>query len=246
MTLVLAASWNVHRCVGSDGKLDVGRVAEVVNELEADIVVLQEVESGRGPAGRSQLEDIAAAAGLVAVPGPIDESKRSGFGNALLTRLPVRETRNHNLAVPRLEARAALDVDLVLPPGAADAPPRPGGQDGERLVRVIGTHLGLFGWERRQQVMQLLSILGEDPESPTLLLGDFNEWRPADRNLASLHERLGPVLARPRTFPSKRPLAALDRIWCRPTASLLHVRAHETLLARVASDHLPIVAAVKL
>lgn len=272
MTLVLAATWNVHRCIGSDGRLDVGRVGEVVRELESDVVVLQEVECGRDLQGRSQLEEIARISGLRPVPGPIDESKRRGFGNALLTRLPVREIRNHNLAVPRLEARAALDVDLILPRAPDDLPRErahaggveptagpvaepavsekagdgPVPQAGDRLIRVIGTHLGLFGWERRQQVMQLLSILGEDPESPTLLLGDFNEWRPADRNLAPLHERLGRVLSRPRTFPSRRPLAALDRIWCRPTVSLLHIRAHETELARLASDHLPIVAAVKL
>jgi endonuclease/exonuclease/phosphatase family metal-dependent hydrolase len=231
VSLLIAASWNVHRCTGGDRRLDVGRVAEVVGELEADLVVLQEVESGRGPDGRSQLEDLAAATGLTAIPGPIDEAHRRGFGNAMLTRLRALETRNHNLAVPRLERRAALDVDLDV--------------EGQ-LVRVIGTHLGLFGWERRQQVMQLVSILGEDPVSPTLLLGDFNEWNPSDRNLLPLHERMGTVPLRPRTFPARRPLAALDRIWARPGVSLLHVRAHDSPLARVASDHLPIVAAVKV
>lgn len=228
--LLLVATWNVHRCVGLDGRRSVDRVAAVIREIAADVVALQEVECA-GAEKPSPLATLAAATGLAAVPGPIDERRRGGFGNALLTHLPVRQRRNHNLSVPRREARAALDVELDL---------------GARCARVIATHLGLVGEERTQQVMQLLSILDEEPASATLLLGDFNEWRPSDRRLAPLHRHLGLPPLRPATFPATRPLAALDRVWCRPHSALLHVRAHASRLARAASDHLPLVAVVKL
>lgn len=233
MHTLVAASYNVHRCVGVDGRHSAERIARVINEIDADVVCLQEVECGRGLLLSSQLEDIAHHTQMQAIPGPIDERKRRGFGNAILTRLTVGEVRNHNLAVPGVfrEARAALDVDLLTAKG---------------IVRVIGTHLGLSIDERRQQGEQLLSILGEDPVHPTLLLGDFNVWRQAEGCVQVLARRLGEVAHRPRTFPARMPALALDRVWCVPHEALLHVRAHDNPLARVASDHLPLVAAMQL
>jgi endonuclease/exonuclease/phosphatase family metal-dependent hydrolase len=92
--------------------------------------------------------------------------------------------------------------------------------------------------------MQLVSILAEDPGVPTVLMGDFNEWRRADANLRALHDLVGDVPSRPRSFPARRPVASLDRIWIRPPRALLHMRAHDSPLARSASDHLPVVAAL--
>lgn len=233
MHTLVAASYNVHRCVGLDGRQSAERVARVLNEIEADVVVLQEVECGGGLFGRGQLGDIAHHTRMTPIPGPIDERKRRGFGNALLTRIPVGEVRNHNLAVPGMfrEARAALDVDLLTSVG---------------IVRVIGTHLGLSIDERRQQGEQLCSILGEDPFHLTLLLGDFNVWRQAEGCVQVLQRRLGEVFDRPRTFPARLPALALDRVWCQPRSALLHVRSHDNPLARLASDHLPLVAAIQL
>jgi endonuclease/exonuclease/phosphatase family metal-dependent hydrolase len=164
------------------------------------------------------------------VPGPICEGERCGFGNALLTRVPFGEVRNHNLSVPGREMRAALDVDLNTVQGR---------------VRVVSTHLGLSRDERRLQVAQLVTILDADKEAPSLLLGDFNEWRRSDPSLRPLALRMGPA-PRGRSFPARLPAFCLDRVWAKPSNALLHLRVHQSPLARIASDHLPVVAAISL
>src|SRR5207248_8327079 len=114
--------------------------------------------------------------------------------------------------------------------------------DGQPL-RVLITHFGLGGAERRVQVMLVLGELHVERERLTILLGDFNEWLPGGRPLRALRRRFGGDRS-PRTFPSVRPLFALDRMWGQPRRALGPVRAHATRLARLASDHLPIVATV--
>ncbi|MGH7898284.1 MAG: endonuclease/exonuclease/phosphatase family protein, partial [Candidatus Binatia bacterium] len=150
------------------------------------------------------------------------------FGNALLTRWPVRSIRQLDLSVPRREPRGAIDAELDW----NDVP-----------LRVVITHLGLRSAERRSQVMLLLGELHLDRERLTLLLGDFNEWLPGGRPLRALQARFGRDPS-PPTFPSGRPLLALDRIWVQPRHSLGGVRVHASPLARAASDHLPIVGRI--
>jgi endonuclease/exonuclease/phosphatase family metal-dependent hydrolase len=108
---------------------------------------------------------------------------------------------------------------------------------------VLVTHFGLSAIDRLFQARRLLEVLGDDREQPTLVLGDINEWFPGPA-LRRLHARLGraPSVA---TFPSGRPILALDRIWAQPLAALRDVRAHATPLARLASDHLPVRGTVR-
>jgi endonuclease/exonuclease/phosphatase family metal-dependent hydrolase len=110
-------------------------------------------------------------------------------------------------------------------------------------LRVLVTHFGLTAAERRVQVMLVLGELHLEHERLTILLGDFNEWLPGGRPLRALRTRFGRDRT-PRTFPSWRPLLALDRMWGQPRRALGPLRAHGTRLARLASDHLPIVATV--
>ena len=132
---IVVASYNVHHCVGVDGRRDVHRVGEVVRGLGAQVVALQEVGcSADGNGCTAQLEEIAAVARMAAVAGPTIEKRGSKFGNALLSTLPVLASRTIDLSFRRREPRGALDVDL-------DA-------HGTRL-RVIATHLGLAPRERR-------------------------------------------------------------------------------------------------
>ena len=132
------------------------------------------------------------------------------------------------LSYPRREPRTALEVVL---------------ETGARPLRVIATHLGLRPVERRFQVKKILEHVAGDETSVTVLLGDFNEWFLIGRPLRWLNARFGrgPGV---RTFPARFPLFALDRIWVHPNVNLRGFGARGDGEAKVASDHLPVVASV--
>jgi len=225
------ASYNIHRCIGADGRRDVERVARVIESLDADIIALQEVESRRASAdGPMQIEVLAHLVGLTAVSGPTIERADGHFGNALLTRLPIRAVRKMDLTFRSREPRGAIDVDFDV--------------QGTH-VRVIATHLGLLPRERRHQVQRILETTADQREGVIVLLGDINEWLVAGRPLRWLHRRFGQCRAK-RTFPAWFPIFALDRIWVHPKDALVCFDAKITTEARVASDHLPVRAEVSL
>jgi endonuclease/exonuclease/phosphatase family metal-dependent hydrolase len=137
--------------------------------------------------------------------------------------------RRIDLGVGRREPRGAIDVDLSC--------------SGIRL-RVLAVHLGLMPHERREQVRRLLRALEDgDPDQPTVLLGDINEWLLWGRPLRWLHAHFGETRV-PPSFPSWLPFLALDRIWVKPATLPLSVGVHRSRLARQASDHLPICAQI--
>jgi len=213
------ASYNIHGCVGWDGRDDPARVAEVIGELGCDTVGLQEVH---------HLEALTLP-GMTAVAGKPHLWHDRHVGNALLTRRKVLEVRHHDFGLPRCEPRTALDVDLEVA--------------GEK-VRVMVTHLGLPPAERRYQVKKLLSLIKHTPlHHPVVVLGDINEWLPLGRPLRWMHALLGRSPAE-RSFPSRWPLFALDRVWVRPRHALLAFGAHRSPFASRASDHLPVKAVI--
>lgn len=221
---VRIATYNIHGCVGIDRVVDPDRIATVLRQIDADVVGLQEVDCRRLLApGCDQLEVIARLAGYRAIAGPALHDDDGHFGNALLTRVPIARIAHHDVSVRGREPRAILDVTLA-----------------DESLRVLVTHFGLRASERRRQVETLLELA--QPNGARLaVLGDFNEWRPRWAALFKLHEALGRARAI-RSFPSVCPLFALDRIWVWPRASVHSVRAHRSRLARLASDHLPVVA----
>lgn len=214
------ASYNLHGCVGHDGVRDGERVAGVIAELNCDTVGLQEVHN---------LDLLARMTGMQAISGPPYVWHGRHVGNALLTRRKVLEVRNHDYSWPGHEPRTALDVDVDV--------------DGE-TVRIIVTHLGLKPAERRFQVRKLLTLLKDTPlYERVVVLGDINEWLPLGRPLRWLNAILGRSPAE-RTFPSRWPLFALDRVWVRPRHALLAFGAHRSPAAVLASDHLPVKAII--
>jgi endonuclease/exonuclease/phosphatase family metal-dependent hydrolase len=226
------ASYNVHSWVGRDGRRDAQRAADVIRELGAHVVALQEVHLLEARRAWPLLE-LCEEQRYELVEGITLHYRDAPYGNALLTRLPVRSTSQIDLSVRRLEPRGALAVDVA---------------HAGRIARIVATHLGLWGWERRRQVRRLLhwieSIGGERP-AVTALMGDFNEWLPRAASLRFLAARFGAVPA-PRTFPAFLPLVRLDRIWATPRSVVRRVTAHDSRGSRTASDHLPVTAVLDL
>jgi endonuclease/exonuclease/phosphatase family metal-dependent hydrolase len=217
------ASYNVHSCRGADGKTDADRIVRVIEECGSDTVGLQEVDY--------QLDYIASKLGMAAIPGLTLARHDGPYGNALLTRRKVLAVRRLGFTYSGREPRNALDVDLEV--------------EGE-TVRVIVTHLGLWPAERRYQVKQILKMLKETPICErVIVLGDINEWLPLGRPLRWMNALFGRSIAE-RSFPSRWPLVALDRVWVRPRHALLALKAHRSPLAAAASDHLPVKAIIAL
>jgi endonuclease/exonuclease/phosphatase family metal-dependent hydrolase len=229
MSELVCASYNIHRCIGRDRRHDPDRIAGVLRELDAGVVGLQEIAAREGSEGDvDQLDHVARAAGYQAVRAPTHHHARGYLANGLLCRGRVIDVTRVDLSLAGREPRGLLDVRL---------------QHSGSSLRVLVTHFGLSAIDRLIQARRLLEVLGDDREQPTIVLGDINEWFPGPA-LRRLHARLGrtPAVA---TFPSGRPILALDRIWVQPRAALIEVRAHTTPLARMASDHLPVKGTVR-
>jgi endonuclease/exonuclease/phosphatase family metal-dependent hydrolase len=218
------ATWNVHGGVGRDRRYAPARIADVVLETGADVIALQEV--GSRDTNEILLDALVRGTGFHAVDGWTCKRRGCDFGNVVLSRFPVQETHRLDLTVEGREPRGALDVVVNAPQGA---------------LRVIGTHLGLLPGERRMQVKRLLRQLERERSLPTVLTGDVNEWYLWGRPLRWLHRHFKATPA-PATFPAWRPVLALDRLWTEPHTLLAGLRVHRSMLAKNASDHLPLVA----
>jgi endonuclease/exonuclease/phosphatase family metal-dependent hydrolase len=188
------------------------------------VIALQEVRSSAD--GRCLVRELAEQLGAQPLRGATLLRRDSEYGNAVLSRYPVVALRRIDLSVPPHEPRGALDVVIAV---------------SGRPLRLLATHLGLRPYERRTQIRLLLAALERDRDVPTVLTGDLNEWFLWGRPLRWLHQRFRPTPA-PPTFPARRPLFALDRLWADPPAMLERLAVHSSALARVASDHLPLVA----
>lgn len=224
---MVLATYNIHRCIGRDG-LSAARIAQVLRELRADVIALQEVESRRD-GGLNLVDHFAEVTDMTGIAGPTLLNETAHYGNALLTRYPVRAFAHVDLSVPGREPRGALDVRLSGP--------------GDRILRVVATHFGLRPSERRFQAQRLLARLAEKNADISVLMGDLNEWFLWGRPLRRLRRHFSRTPA-PATFPARFPLFALDRIWVQPRARLRSLGIHRTRLSRAASDHFPLRATV--
>ena len=225
-----AASYNIHRTVGPDRRHDPQRVAQVIREVGAPVIGLQEVnwrpEEELG--GESQAEFLAHLPGYEAIAGSNLIEHRGHYGNMLLTRYPVLVVRRHSILYRAREPRGVVDVSLDIA--------------GQRL-RVMVTHFGLSLRERRFQANRLVELIAQAAPEPVLLLGDLNDWIWGSPTIAPLLAACDPTRA-PASFPSVWPLFALDRIVTWRVGAPLRVYAHRSATARWASDHLPVVAEI--
>ena len=228
MTRLRVATYNVHSAVGVDRRFRPERIAAVIDELRADVVALQEVLSPvRGFDVHAHLRE---ATGLHLVTMATMQLAGGTFGNAVLSRWPIIELAEHRLSVANREPRGAIDATI--------------GRDAREL-RVLATHLGLRGSERSAQLSRLIEIVKAAPDVPTVLVGDFNMTRGKARELRAHAAHLGrhDALA---TFPSIAPVLPLDRIFALHGAAIVDVAVHRSRRARIASDHLPLVATIEI
>ncbi|MGR3362700.1 MAG: endonuclease/exonuclease/phosphatase family protein [Maritimibacter harenae] len=220
------ASYNIRKAVGRDRRRDPGRVIEVINSLGADVVVLQEADRRLGPRPtalpRKMLED---HSDYVPAPLAANDVSLGWHGNAVLVRRGLEITDTQRIELPSLEPRGAVSVEI----------------DGK--LRIAGTHLALMRRYRHPQMRALRAALARG-ETPTVVLGDFNEWS-LTLGMEELHHGFETNVPG-ATYPTFRPVAALDRIALSPEVKLKRSGVHVTELSRIASDHLPIWAEVSL
>ncbi|MCR9110263.1 endonuclease/exonuclease/phosphatase family protein [Marivita sp. XM-24bin2] len=230
---IRAATYNIHRMTGRDGRRDPDRIADVIRALDADLVGLQEVDWRDEPqSGKAQYEPADRLKGYQAVAGPNLQDYRGHYGNLLLVRGKICNVRRVKLGEAGREPRGAVIAEVIVR---------------GRMLRCVTTHFGLRLGERRRQSAKLAqAIANGNEDKPLVLLGDFNEWLPRSPGLRALLCQGTSQVGQAKSFPSCFPIFGLDRILTRKLGPVMEVRAFDTPLARVASDHLPVVATFRL
>jgi endonuclease/exonuclease/phosphatase family metal-dependent hydrolase len=229
------ATYNIHRCRGLDGRTNPARIANVIRAIDADIVALQEV-IGAGPTSAGHAEELGALLGMGWVMAPVRHLRGSLFGNVVLSRHPILHHTHYDLSWKTCEPRCCQRVDVAL---------------GNDTLHLYNVHLGTAFLERRHQAGRLGSIVHDRRVGvPKVVLGDFNEW---SRGLATrvLSERLKSIdlrahLRRRRTYPGVFPVLHLDHIYYEGTVEVVGLELPRTRLSLLASDHLPLVAELKI
>lgn len=231
------ATYNVHKCRGMDRRTMPERVAEVIAELDADIVALQEVIAESANPVSDQLGSLLDALQEYGFCFGENRKLKTGapYGNAVLSRLPLVANQNYYLPLTRREQRGCLRADLTLPNG--------------RILHIFNVHLGTGFMERRHQGSKLLSseiLRHAGLTGPRIVLGDFNEWtRGLTTQLMKQHFQSADLRAftrRKRTYPGMLPLLHLDHVYFDAALELENFAVHRSRTALVASDHLPLVA----
>ena len=232
---IRVATYNIHRCRGMDGRTNPARAAEVIRSIEPDIVALQEVV-GAGANSAGHAEEIGAQLGMGWVMAPVRHLRGSLFGNVVLSRFPILHHTQYDLSWKTCEPRCCQRVDIAI---------------GDDTLHLYNVHLGTAFLERRYQASRLSAIVHDRRvEQPKIVLGDFNEWM---KGLATqmLSERLQSIdlrqhLRRRRTYPGMFPVLHLDHIYYDGQVEVVKLELPRTRASLMASDHLPLVAELKV
>jgi endonuclease/exonuclease/phosphatase family metal-dependent hydrolase len=241
---ITVASYNMRKAIGLDRRRDPHRVLDVLHEIDADIVALQEADKrfgGRGSAVPHELIDDSVYRPVelgVRHKRPLEKARKTAerllkvntrnigwHGNAILVKSHVGVIDCKALDLPTLEPRGAVMAELLI---------------GDRPIRVVGMHLDLSGLWRRRQMRSILEAIERRPQKmPTVLMGDTNEWRTESGCLREVEPEFHLAPTGP-SFHARHPVAALDRIIVHKDLSVEAAGVHISEAARRASDHLPI------
>ena len=228
--MLRVASYNIRKAIASDRRRRPERILEILSEIGADIVLLQEADRRFGERHSAiPLHMLAEHSPYRPVPYEMRPGSIGWHGNAVLVGPDVEIVQHMPLHLPSLEPRGAVLADV-----------RAGG----KMLRLVGMHLDLSGLWRRKQARAILTELGHQPDQlPTLMAGDLNEWRNAGciRDFCQHHR---PVALGP-SFHARQPVGKLDRMFVSPSIEVIESGVHQSHLARNASDHLPIWAVVE-
>ena len=223
---VRVASYNIHKGIGTDRKRDPARILNVLNEVRADIVCLQEADLRFGTrAAVLPRFLIEGHSDYVPVPLDVQHDSLGWHGNAILVRRGIAVESHDIIHIPCLEPRGVVTARLRV---------------GEAALTVFGMHLDLSGlWRVRQA--RTIAALGDAAraEGPVVLMGDLNEWRAVSGCFREFGKHFTLLDPGP-SFPSRRPLGRLDRIMHCEALTMQDCGVHRSALAASASDHLPV------
>jgi endonuclease/exonuclease/phosphatase family metal-dependent hydrolase len=228
---ITVASYNIHKAVGLDRRRDPERILTVLREIDADVIALQECDRrfGARPSviPKAALDD----SPWRAAPLAMQPQSLGWHGNAILVRRDIEVADCAAVPLPTIEPRGAVRADLSM---------------AGKALRVVGMHLDISGLRRHHQVRSVIGHRGHmERRSPTVLMGDMNDW---SRNGRALRE-FGAgwqVVGVGHSFPARRPVAPLDRIVISEDWHVAACGVHRSALAAQASDHLPVWATLTL
>jgi endonuclease/exonuclease/phosphatase family metal-dependent hydrolase len=225
-------TYNIHKARGMDGRVSISRIADVLGELDADIIALQEVFS-ECESKEGQVELLASTLGMKSIFGCTRHHRGRPYGNALLSRWPIVSSCGMDLTWAHHERRGCIRGDLKTAQGT---------------LHVFNIHMGTSYFERRHQVKSLLASkqIHDGISGPRVLVGDFNEWIKGltTRMLSDRFESLNLELhiRRRRSYPGLLPILHLDHIYFERPLRVEKAELIRTRRSRMASDHLPLVA----
>ena len=224
-------TYNIHHGEGSDGKVDLGRIAAALLVLEPDVVCLQEVDRNLSRTDRrdfpSEFEKLLGMSGVFESNYDFDGGE---YGNATFSKLPVTSNQNHALPGP----------EGIAPRGCLETVVEWEGMS----IRVLNTHLGLNQAERENQAATIAALLDD---RPTVLCGDFNE-PPASPGMQLLEAKLDhcriteSLEEKDLTFSAQRPTVRIDHVLANAPLRCLGIEVIRNEITAVASDHLPVSA----
>ena len=226
---ITVASYNIHKAVGLDRRRDPERIMAILREVDADVIALQECDRRFGDRPSVIPRAVIDESPWYAASVGVRPHSLGWHGNAILVRKGIEIAECSPVPLPMLEPRGAVCADLTI----AGKP-----------LRIVGMHLDISGLRRHHQVRSVVGHATRTP-SPTVLMGDLNDWSRNGRALREFGEGWSMIGTGP-SFPARRPVAPLDKIVVSHDLVVATCGVHRSALAAVASDHLPVWATLTL